>query len=130
MVKKYSVQSVGLSARLPREKRAEEWRPREEEVSLAEAVMEVWLSLEGAQRAGAIYELGQVTEMFFKPRPITLLEPLLLSILKTSRHLFASTSVSCFLWVTSGNFSKTSNDFLCVWYKIKQCFIPLCITNP
>lgn len=61
MVKKYSVQSVGLSARLPREKRAEEWRPREEEVSLAEAVMEVWLSLEGAQRAGAIYELGQVT---------------------------------------------------------------------
>lgn len=61
MVKKYSIQSVGLSARLPQEERAEEWRPGEAEVSSAEAVMELWLSLERAQRAGAICELGQVT---------------------------------------------------------------------
>lgn len=61
MGKKYSLQFVGLSARLPQEDRAEEWRPREEEGSPAEAKLQLWLSLEGAQRACAICELGQVT---------------------------------------------------------------------
>ena len=49
MVKKYSAQSVGLSARLPQGGKAEEWRPQEKEVSSAEAMGELWLPFEGAR---------------------------------------------------------------------------------
>lgn len=53
IVKKYSAQSVGLSARLPRGggggAGAEEWRPQEKEVSSAEAEGELWLPCEGAR---------------------------------------------------------------------------------
>lgn len=52
---------MGLRARLPQEEEAEEWRPGEEQVSLAEALVGLWLPLERAQRACAICELGQVT---------------------------------------------------------------------
>lgn len=41
MVKKYSAQSVGLSARLPQEEEAEVWRLREKEASSAETMMEL-----------------------------------------------------------------------------------------
>lgn len=61
LIKNYSTQSVGLRARLPQEEEAEEWRPGEEQVSLAEALVGLWLPLERAQRACAICELGQVT---------------------------------------------------------------------
>lgn len=52
---------MGLNAGLPQEEKTEEWRSREEEVSSAEAMMELWLPLKGAQRVYAICELGQVT---------------------------------------------------------------------
>lgn len=39
MVKKHSAQPVGLSARLPQEEEAAEWRPGEKEASSAETLM-------------------------------------------------------------------------------------------
>lgn len=52
---------VGLNAGLPQEGRTEEWRSGEEEVSLTETMMDLWLPLKGARRVCAICELGQVT---------------------------------------------------------------------
>lgn len=98
---------------------------------LGRATIELWLPLEGAPvvlfcELVLFVSLGWSPKCSFNPG-LLLLEQLWLSTLKTSRHLFAF--YFCFLWVTSGNFSKTSNNFHCVQYKLKQCFTALCITN-
>lgn len=67
MVKKYSVQSVGLNARLPQEEEAEEWRPREKEASSAEAMMEPWLLLEGLKELVLFVSLGRSPKSSFNP---------------------------------------------------------------
>lgn len=77
----------------------------------------MWPPFERAQRTHAVCKLEQATQLFSTQACFSVTATLT-QCPKTLKHCLHATSVSYFLWLTSGNFSETSSAVHFLWYKM------------